>query len=75
LENKALFFRADSPKETVMTSSDRQVVLATPALPRRQASNGRGVFISLLLLLLCCATMVSWLALLTWGFGYILGIW
>jgi hypothetical protein len=65
----------DCPKETVMTdlaASDRQVFLATPALPRR-AANDRGVFISLLLL--CCTTMVSWLALLIWGSGYILGIW
>jgi hypothetical protein len=41
LENKALFAEPIPPKETVMTDltpSDRQVVLATPALPRRQAA-------------------------------------
>ena len=58
---------------TDLAASERQVVLAIPALPRRQAANGRGVFISLLLL--CCTTMVSWLAFLIWGSGYILGIW
>jgi hypothetical protein len=59
--------------DRLLAASDRHVFLATPALPRRQAANGRGAFISLLLL--CCTTMVSWLALLIWGSGYILGIW
>ena len=52
--------------------SDREVVLAPGALPKRQATDGRGVKA---LLLLCCVTMILWLGFLGWGFGYLIGIW
>ena len=44
---------------------------ATPRLP--QATEGRALFISLLLL--CLTAMAGWLSFLGWGCEYLLGLW
>jgi len=57
--------------ELAVTRGEALAVLR--ALPKRQAAHGRWVM--MLLLLLCCVTMIAWLAFLGWGFGYLVGIW
>ena len=58
---------------TNLALSDREVVLAPRALPKRQAADGTAVYKSVLIL--CCVTMVLWLSFLGWGIGYLGGIW
>jgi hypothetical protein len=52
-------------------SNNELVVDAPPKLP--QAAEGRGLFISLLLV--CLIAMAGWLGFLGWGCGHLLGIW
>ena len=58
---------------TELAVSEREVLSVPRALPKRQATDGR--WVKILLLLLCCVTMIAWLAFLVWGSGYLIGIW
>ena len=55
----------------IRASNNEVVVDAPPKLP--QATEGRALFISLLLV--CLTAMVGWLGFLGWGCWYLLRLW
>ena len=58
---------------TELTASEREALLVSSALPKRQRPTDVGS--RCLLLLVCCVSMIAWLGFLGWGFGHLIRVW